>query len=62
MQTVTSYEDSTYLNEIVLPDDIIAGEYRIDVSNAVSSVSSNFNVSGTANMKSYAFIYCIRKS
>ena len=53
VQTVTSYEDSTYLNEIVLPDDIIAGEYRIDVSNAVSSVSSYFNVSG---MGTEAFI------
>ena len=47
VQTVTSYEDATYLNEIILPDSIIAGEYRIDVFNAVNSVSSTLNVSGT---------------
>ena len=45
-QTVTNYEDSTYLNKIILPDNIIAGEYRIDVSNVVSSASSIFNISG----------------
>lgn len=46
LQTITSYEDSTYLNEITLTDSIIAGEYRIDVSNAVSTVSSTFTASG----------------
>ena len=45
-QAVTSYEDSTYQHEIVLSDSVIAGEYRIDVSNGASSVSSTFCISG----------------
>ena len=45
-ETVTSFEDSTYLIEFIVSQGIIAGDYKVAISNAISYVSSSFNASG----------------
>ena len=45
-QVVTDYKNSTYLNEIIFNDTIIAGDYGVNVSNDVSSITSTLSISG----------------